>query len=124
MCVSSMKSLNSYTWLYFCLHAIFLTLVYNVFPAGLRKIATTHLIPELAGTRITPKLYGRVAEAFVRKYGKYAGWAQTLLFIAELPSQKALLPSILWTAAEKKPTKPRKTKKSKTLIYGVMYFLA
>ncbi|KAF1001855.1 N-glycosylase/DNA lyase OGG1-like [Apium graveolens] len=75
------------------------------------QIATTHLIPELAGTRLTPKLYGRVAEAFVCKYGKYAGWAQTLLFIAELPSQKALLPSILWTTAEKKPSKPKKAKK-------------
>lgn len=87
--------------------------MYNFFPAALIKIATTHLIPELAGTRLTPKLYGRVAEAFVCKYGKYAGWAQTLLFIAELPSQKALLPSILWTTAEKKPAKPRKTKKCK-----------
>ena len=50
------------------------------------KIATRYLIPELAGARLTPKLCNRVAEAFVSKYGKYAGWAQTLLFIAELPS--------------------------------------
>ncbi|KAI3984017.1 hypothetical protein MKX01_035144 [Papaver californicum] len=42
-------------------------------------------------SRLTPKLCNRVAEAFVSKYGKYAGWAQTLLLIAELPSQKALL---------------------------------
>lgn len=55
------------------------------------KIATRYLIPELAGARLTPKLCSRVADAFVEKYGRYAGWAQTLLFIAELPSQKALL---------------------------------
>ncbi|KAK3023058.1 hypothetical protein RJ639_044774 [Escallonia herrerae] len=61
------------------------------------QIATRHLIPELAGTRLTPKLRSYVADAFVSKYGKYAGWAQTLLFIAELPSQKALLPSTLWS---------------------------
>ncbi|XP_071693545.1 N-glycosylase/DNA lyase OGG1 [Rutidosis leptorrhynchoides] len=57
------------------------------------KIATRYLIPELAGARLTPKLCSRVADAFVEKYGKYAGWAQTLLFIAELPSQKALIQS-------------------------------
>ncbi|XP_057974591.1 N-glycosylase/DNA lyase OGG1 isoform X2 [Malania oleifera] len=54
------------------------------------QIATRYLIPELAGARLTPKLCSRVADAFVRKYGKYAGWAQTLLFISELPSQKVL----------------------------------
>ncbi|KAK7386343.1 hypothetical protein VNO78_26513 [Psophocarpus tetragonolobus] len=61
------------------------------------RIATKYLLPELAGSKLTPKLCERVAEAFVTKYGKYAGWAQTLLFIAELPSQKALLPSHLST---------------------------
>lgn len=59
----------------------------------LGKIATRHLLPELSGARLTPKLCARVAEAFVTKYGKYAGWAQTLLFVADLPSQKAVLPS-------------------------------
>ncbi|KAL2339750.1 hypothetical protein Fmac_007690 [Flemingia macrophylla] len=61
------------------------------------RIATKYLLPELAGSQLTPKLCDRVAEAFVSKYGKYAGWAQTLLFIAELPSQKAILPSHLQT---------------------------
>lgn len=60
----------------------------------LNKIATRYLIPELAGARLTPKLCSRVADAFVEKYGRYAGWAQTLLFIAELPSQKVLLQSL------------------------------
>ncbi|KAK1266695.1 N-glycosylase/DNA lyase OGG1 [Acorus gramineus] len=53
------------------------------------QIATRYLIPELAGARLTPKLSKDVAEAFVKKYGKYAGWAQTVLFIGELPSHKA-----------------------------------
>lgn len=55
------------------------------------QIATRYLVPDLAGARLTPKMCTHVAEAFVNKYGKYAGWAQTLLFIAELPTQKALL---------------------------------
>ncbi|KAM7507769.1 hypothetical protein LguiA_018222 [Lonicera macranthoides] len=74
------------------------------------KIATRYLIPELAGTSLTPKLHSRVADAFVNKYGKYAGWAQTLLFIAELPSQKALLPSMVSITKEKKPSKRKKGK--------------
>ncbi|XP_062101508.1 N-glycosylase/DNA lyase OGG1 [Humulus lupulus] len=69
------------------------------------QIATRHLLPELAGARLTPKLCSRVAEAFVNKYGKYAGWAQTLLFIAELPSQKAILPSHFSNAKGKKSVK-------------------
>ncbi|CAJ1974254.1 unnamed protein product [Sphenostylis stenocarpa] len=69
------------------------------------RIATKYLLPELAGSQLTPKLCNRVAEAFVTKYGKYAGWAQTLLFIAELPSQKAIIPSDLWTIKQRNPAK-------------------
>ncbi|KAK8465616.1 hypothetical protein PHAVU_009G127600 [Phaseolus vulgaris] len=69
------------------------------------RIATKYLLPELAGSQLTPKLCIRVAEAFVTKYGKYAGWAQTLLFIAELPSQKAIIPSHLWTIRQRNPAK-------------------
>lgn len=59
----------------------------------MNQIATRYLLPDLAGAKLTHKLCSRVAEAFVSKYGEYAGWAQTLLFIAELPTQKALLQS-------------------------------
>jgi N-glycosylase/DNA lyase len=31
-----------------------------------------------------------VADAFVAKFGEYAGWAQTVLFIGQLPAQKLL----------------------------------
>ncbi|KAL9226148.1 hypothetical protein vseg_001993 [Gypsophila vaccaria] len=71
------------------------------------RIATRYLIPELAGARLSPKLCIRVSEAFVERYGKYAGWAQTLLFVAELPSQKALIsPEVeVPTVKEKKTVK-------------------
>ena len=88
----------------FCIF-VFLTADLHVSLLNLGKIATKYLLPELAGSRLTPKLCSRVAEAFVSKYGKYAGWAQTLLFIAELPSQKALLPSHLWTLEQRNPAK-------------------
>lgn len=73
--------------------------------SNLGKIAQKHLLPELAGSKLTLKLCNRVAEAFVTKYGKYAGWAQAVLFIAELPSQKALLPLNLRTTKQGNPTK-------------------
>ncbi|KAA0055472.1 N-glycosylase/DNA lyase OGG1 isoform X2 [Cucumis melo var. makuwa] len=72
------------------------------------QIATRYLVPELAGARLTPKLCNRVAEAFVSKYGKYAGWAQTLLFVAELPQQKALLPATLENTKRKRSTKQQR----------------
>ncbi|KAM7253355.1 hypothetical protein ACFE04_025973 [Oxalis oulophora] len=77
------------------------------------RIATRELLPELAGVRLTHKLCSRVSEAFVNKYGKYAGWAQTLLFIAELPSQKTLLPPHL-SAPEYNNSSKRKGNKAKT----------
>ncbi|XP_058786934.1 N-glycosylase/DNA lyase OGG1 [Vicia villosa] len=69
------------------------------------RIAQKYLLPELAGSKLTLKLCKRVAEAFVTKYGKYAGWAQAVLFIAELPSQKAILPEHLRTIKQAKPAK-------------------
>ncbi|KAF5179059.1 Arf guanine-nucleotide exchange factor gnom [Thalictrum thalictroides] len=71
------------------------------------QIATRYLMPELANARLTPKLCIRVAEAFVRKFGKYAGWAQTVLFIAELPSQKALLPPNSETSQKQKSVRTK-----------------
>ncbi|KAI5405914.1 N-glycosylase/DNA lyase OGG1 isoform X2 [Lathyrus oleraceus] len=69
------------------------------------RIAQKYLLPELAGSKLTLKLCNRVAEAFVTKYGKYAGWAQAVLFIAELPSQKAILPLHLRATKQPKPAK-------------------
>lgn len=64
-------------------------------------------MPELAGVRLTSKLCSRVAEAFVTRYGKYAGWAQTLLFVSELPSQRGIIPQQVCTVKEKNLQKKR-----------------
>ena len=66
------------------------------------QIATTYITPELSGERLTPKLHTAVSEAFVKRFGKYAGWAQNVLFIAELSSHQLLLPEHLRTKREKK----------------------
>jgi N-glycosylase/DNA lyase len=57
---------------------------------NLIQVATQYLLPELAGKSLTPKLSIVVADAFVAKFGEYAGWAQTVLFIGQLPAQKLL----------------------------------
>ncbi|CAM8936294.1 unnamed protein product [Rhodiola kirilowii] len=72
------------------------------------KVGTTYLLPELAGTSLTLKQSLRVADAFISKYGKYAGWAQNLLFIAELPAQRLLIPDSLHTIKVKRPPGIRK----------------
>ncbi|KAJ3675217.1 hypothetical protein LUZ60_004259 [Juncus effusus] len=66
------------------------------------KIATRYLMPELKGASLTKKICDRVANEFVIKYGKYAGWAQNVLFIAELSSQKV---SVAKSVKRKRVTK-------------------
>ncbi|GLJ24402.1 hypothetical protein SUGI_0466040 [Cryptomeria japonica] len=66
------------------------------------QIAMQYITPELSGEHLTPKLSQKVSEAFVTKFGKYAGWAQTVLFISELSSQQAILPQHLRTVKEPK----------------------
>lgn len=73
------------------------------------QIATRYLLPELAGMRLTPKLCSQVSDAFVSKFGKYAGWAQNVLFIGELRSQKALV-------AASDETKPAKRKRGSNKV--------
>ncbi|KAG8071002.1 hypothetical protein GUJ93_ZPchr0006g44682 [Zizania palustris] len=55
------------------------------------KVATQYLMPELAGKSITTKLSVAVADAFVTKFGSYAGWAQNVLFIGQLSAQKLMV---------------------------------
>jgi len=41
---------------------------------------------------ITPTIYKRVGDLFRDRFQTYAGWAHSLLFVAELPSFRAVLP--------------------------------
>lgn len=41
---------------------------------------------------LTPKVYWEVGECFRSRFPRHAGWAHSLLFVAELPSFRAVLP--------------------------------
>ena len=66
------------------------------------QIAVRYLLPELEARKLTVKLHREVADAFVKRFGSYAGWTHTVLFIAELSSQQSLLP--LHIRVPKKPS--------------------
>uniref|UniRef100_J3LDR6 DNA-(apurinic or apyrimidinic site) lyase n=2 Tax=Oryza brachyantha TaxID=4533 RepID=J3LDR6_ORYBR len=71
------------------------------------KVATQYLMPELAGKSLTPKLSVAVADAFVAKFGSYAGWAQNVLFIGQLSAQKLMVAET--TIVSTKPTKRKRS---------------
>ncbi|KAJ1279484.1 hypothetical protein BS78_04G160400 [Paspalum vaginatum] len=72
------------------------------------KVATQYLLPELAGKSLTPKLSVIVADAFVARFGSYAGWAQNVLFIGQLPSQKLVVAEVISDSDTTKPTKRKR----------------
>lgn len=48
-----------------------------------------HYLPEVANIKnMTPTLYRKIGDEFRRVYGEYSGWAQTVLFCAELSGFK------------------------------------
>ena len=46
----------------------------------------------LVGKSLTPSVYKQVGDLFRAQFPHYAGWAHSLLFVAELPSFRAVLP--------------------------------
>ena len=57
-------------------------------------IACRHYTPHLRGRSLTPKLHGEVQAAFVQRFGPCAGWAHSILFIAELASTQKAVPAL------------------------------
>jgi hypothetical protein len=57
------------------------------------NLATRYYAPHLAKKSLTPKLHAEVQQAFVDRFGPYAGWAHNCLFIGELASHRHLLHS-------------------------------
>lgn len=48
-----------------------------------------HYLPEVANVKsMTPTIYRKIGDEFRRVYGEYSGWAQTVLFIADLSGFK------------------------------------
>ncbi|EFJ38342.1 hypothetical protein SELMODRAFT_75917 [Selaginella moellendorffii] len=78
------------------------------------QIAVQYLKPELAGQRLTSKMHSAVAQAFVSRFGAYAGWAHAVLFIAELSSHQKLLPSHLHT--QRKPRTSKNSKRNEDVV--------
>lgn len=62
-------------------------------------LATRYYAPHLAKKALTPKLHAEVQQAFVDRFGPYAGWAHNCLFVSELASHKHLLPTSKTAAA-------------------------
>jgi hypothetical protein len=56
-------------------------------------LATKYYAPHLAKKSLTPKLHAEIQQAFVDRFGPYAGWAHNCLFISELASHRHLLPA-------------------------------
>lgn len=53
------------------------------------KIAVDHYLPNQRQIKsMTPKLYAEIGDAFRTVYGPLAGWAQTVLFCADLAKFK------------------------------------
>jgi N-glycosylase/DNA lyase len=50
---------------------------------------------------MTPTIYKQTASLFQSRFKRYAGWAHTLLFVAELPSFRAVLPQNVIDEMEK-----------------------
>ncbi|KAL3687840.1 hypothetical protein R1sor_014149 [Riccia sorocarpa] len=74
------------------------------------QIAVRYFVPELADRSLTLKVHQEVQEAFVKRFGKYAGWAHTVLFIAELSSVQNLLPKHLRSPKQQTGKTKRKAK--------------
>lgn len=77
------------------------------------QVAKRYYTPELDGKSLTKKVMEAVEDAFIDRFGDYAGWAHNTLFIAELASYIALLPENLRTPPPATARKGKKTQKGK-----------
>lgn len=55
------------------------------------QFSNRHYTPHLKGKPPSPKYHPEVQQAFVERFGEYAGWAHNTLFISELASVKKKL---------------------------------
>jgi len=89
-----------------------------------QHIASRDYDPSVLGEAksITPSIYKRVGDLFRDRFDSYPGWAHSLLFVAELPSFRGILPADVvkemdeWREHEqrKKQEKKEESKKATT----------
>ncbi|GMH36261.1 hypothetical protein BSKO_04129 [Bryopsis sp. KO-2023] len=77
------------------------------------QVAKRYYTPELDGKSLTKKVMEQVEDAFIDRFGDYAGWAHNTLFIAELANYITLLPENLRTPSPAKTKKEKGVKKKK-----------
>lgn len=55
----------------------------------------------LVAKSLTPTVYSRVGDLFRQRFGSHAGWAHSVLFAAELPAFRSLLPDSVQLSMER-----------------------
>ena len=75
-------------------------------------LATNYYKPELKGKTLTPRVMGEVEQAFIDRFGPYAGWAHNTLFVSELASCQELLPVELRTPPKAKAKRKKREVKA------------
>lgn len=86
----------------------------HVWHIACRDYDSTLLDPQVKS--LTPTIYNRVQDLFRNKFGPFSGWAHSLLFIAELPSFRPVLPSHILEQMDKfKATEMERKAKKKQI---------
>jgi len=74
-----------------------------------RQVAHRYFLPDLNSGSVTDAVYNKVAQAFVERFGQYAGWAQEFLFYEDLLRTRALGRGAAYTTNSGRPTWPRRS---------------
>lgn len=55
------------------------------------QLAKKYYAPQIKAKSLTPKVHAEVEQAFIDRFGPYAGWAHNTLFVADLAKHKDIL---------------------------------
>lgn len=64
------------------------------------QLAKKYYAPQIKAKSLTPKVHAEVEQAFIDRFGPYAGWAHNTLFVADLAKHKAILAEAMRTSME------------------------
>ncbi|DBA76918.1 TPA: 8-oxoguanine glycosylase ogg1 [Trebouxia sp. C0004] len=78
------------------------------------QLAVRYYTPHLKGKTMNKKIMVAVEDAFIERFGPWAGWAHNTLFISELATQRERLPEHLRPGGKSKASKSRTAAKGST----------